>query len=135
MSSTWAKMSVKISANSLSARELSQRIGSTPARSAEVGQPVSPRSASVHAQAFCIYESPISSGSAPDEHIAWAISFLESIREPLSTIRPKPEIDLRLGLSSTEQCCCALTATELSFLGALGAQINFDVYPSDSESE
>jgi hypothetical protein len=135
MSSSWAKMSVKISANSLSARELSRQIGGTPARSVEVGQPVSPRSASVHVQAFCIYESPISSESTPDEHIAWAISFLESIQGPLSTIHPKPEIDLRLGLSSTEQCCLALTATELSFLGAQGAQINFDVYPSESESE
>ena len=135
MSSSWSKLSVKISANSLSARELSLQIGGTPARSAEVGQPVSPRSATVHARAFCIYESPNSLASTPDEHLAWAISFLKNIQEPLSTIWPKPEIDLRLGLSSTDQCCFALAAAELSLLGALGVQINFDVYPSESELE
>ncbi len=125
-------MSVRISAESLTAKELSRRIGDiSPARRVEAGDPISPRSPGLHMRAFCIYESPLSSESTPEEHLAWAIKFVEGTQEPLSTVLP--EIDLRLSLSTTEQCCFALTPAELSFLGAQGVQINIDIYPSDSE--
>jgi hypothetical protein len=128
-------MSVRIAARSLTAEALAQRIGQVASRSVEVGQRLSPRSTGVHSQAFCIFDSPISSEGRPDEHIAWAIEFLRRASERLSAVLYDLEIDIRLGVSPADQSALALSSDELLFLGQLGVQVNIDLYPPEPEPE
>ena len=121
---------------SLTAAGLAEQIGVPPSRSVDAGQLLSPRSTAVHKQTFCIYDSPRPDSSRPDDQITWAIEFLKELGKKTASFSPSLEIDIRLTVSlAAGQCPFALSSEELSFLGALGVQINIDLYGSDDESD
>ena len=111
MSSNWTKLSVRIATQSLTAERLVAQLGLVPSRNVEVGQPISPRSTALHSQAFCVYDSPLSTDVRPDEHLAWAIELLRNVADRIALIVSPLEIDIRLGFASTTgQGGVALTA-------------------------
>ena len=137
MESFWTKLSVRIATTgSLMATELVEQIGVPPSRSVDAGQLLSSRSTAVHKQTFCIYDSPQSGSTRPDEQIAWALEFLKETSRQLASLGPSLEIDIRLTVSlAAGQCPFALSPEDLSFLGALGVQLNIDLYGPDDESD
>jgi hypothetical protein len=132
MDSSWVQVSVRVASRSLTAKSIAEAIGAPASRMFESGQPLSPRSSSVHSRSGCIFSSPLPPGGAPQDHIAWAVAFLRGARAQLARLGQECEIDMRLGFSSmTGQGAFALTPEELALFGELGVQLNVDLYPAE----
>lgn len=100
----------------------------------EIGDTLSTRTGRVADIAFCIWDCPVDETANPQEHIDWAVAFLEGADEELRAVGL--EIDIRLSLSPHAwQTCFAVDGRSMRTLGALDAQLNIDVYSSGEEDE
>lgn len=134
MDSSWMQVSVRVASRSLSVHHIAEGIKVSASRKFDAGQPLSPRSSSVHNQSGCIYTSPLPPERTPQDHVAWAVEFLQGARDHLLRLGQDCEIDVRIGFSSTTgQGGFALTPEELAVFAKLGVQLNVDLYPPESD--
>jgi hypothetical protein len=131
---SWTRLSVRVESSSLPAQQIAERVGRPPSRSANAGDLGGPRSAAVHDRASCVWNSPVEPKDRPQEHVRWAIELLRSAHSALLPVAGEIAVDIRVSYSSsTGQGAFALTGHDLTALGALGVQLNVDLYPEEAE--
>ncbi len=128
----WSTGSIRILSQTVSASEISARLGITADRQFERGSLVNPRNTagSRRESSLWIRHSGLANDSDLADHVRALIDLVDGCREELARLSIECEIDLFLGFGSQNgQGGCVLPADLLAELGAFGLDIVLDLYP------
>lgn len=136
--SRWVKVSLRAVSGVLTAESIEQALATNATTKANAGDRVSQRSpaAGVHPQAVCIFDCPMPSGSALDEHLNWLSSLLDQNAAGIESIASLCEFDVRIGLAAgCGQGGFVVTAEQLAWLNRLEMRLFIDLYPPADDGD
>ncbi len=134
----WSSASLRIRSSSITAREITIKLGIIPTRSCEKGTPLSKRHPSGPKRQECLWvlDSGLDDLQALESHIKVLISVLERKREILQELSKVCDIDFFCGFSfKTGQGSIVLEASLLRKLAEYPVDIVFDLYGSYEDNE
>ncbi|MDH6145691.1 hypothetical protein P3T35_007749 [Kitasatospora sp. GP30] len=132
----WSAGSLRITSRTISAADISARLGIIPDQQFEQGSLTSPRNPnSLRREASVwIRGSGLGNDRWLDEHVAALLSLVDGHREELLRLSADCDLVLFLGFGSEDgQGGCVLPARMLAEIGALGVDVILDLYPPTPE--
>ncbi|MEV4125744.1 DUF4279 domain-containing protein [Nocardia sp. NPDC049707] len=128
----WSAGSVRLASQTVTASEISARLGIVADKQFEQGSLMSPRnSASARRKnSLWLRHSGLPNDSDLADHVRALVDLLDECREGLASLSGDCEMELFLGFGSDHgQGGCALPADLLADVAALGLDIVLDLYP------
>jgi hypothetical protein len=130
--SKWSAGSLRIMSRTITAGEVSARLGLNPDDRFERGSLCSPRNPASQRRESSVWilKSGLGSDRWPEEHVAALVERLNGKSETLSLLAAECEMELFLGFGSDDgQGGCVLPARLLKEVGLLGLDVVLDLYP------
>ncbi|MCU1641386.1 MAG: hypothetical protein JWN03_1661 [Nocardia sp.] len=128
----WSTGSIRICSETVSASEISARLGITADRQFERGSLMSPRNpaSARRKSSVWIRQSGLTNDSDLADHVRALVGLVGGCREELARLSVDCEMDLFLGFGSGNgQGGCVLPGGLVADLAALGLDIVLDLYP------
>ena len=126
----WARATLLVGSSTLTAAEITERLGREPTRSFEKGTLMSPRNprSRRHEEALWILESDLPDGSSVQAQLEWAAGTVAALRDQLASL-PASWVDVSIGWEPPgEQNGFTLHRELLAKLEGVPLDIVFDVY-------
>ncbi|MGW1532578.1 DUF4279 domain-containing protein [Streptomyces aureus] len=130
----WSAGSVRITSSTVTAREISGRLGITADEQFERDSLMSPRNPSSARRETCVWirRSGLPDDSDLADHVRALVELVDGHREELASLSADCDLELFLGFGSENgPGGCVLPARLLAEVGALGLDIVLDLYPPE----
>ncbi|WP_196054885.1 DUF4279 domain-containing protein [Nocardia aurantiaca] len=128
----WTAGSIRLASYTVSASEISARLGIVADKEFERGSPMSPRNpdSARRKNSAWIRRSGLANDSDLADHVRVLVGLLDGCREELARLSVDCQAELFLGFGSENgQGGCALPADLLADVAGLGLDIVLDLYP------
>ena len=130
----WSAGSIRITSRTVTASEISGRLGITADQESERDSLMSPRNPTSARRETSVW---LRRSGLPDDtdladHVRALVALVDGRREELASLSADCDLQLRLGFGSENgQGSCVLPASLLSEVGALGLNVVLDLYPPE----
>ncbi|MGI5335917.1 DUF4279 domain-containing protein [Streptomyces sp. CA-181903] len=128
----WSVGSIRITSRTVTAGEISDRLGITADQQFERDSLMSPRNPAGARRETSVWirESGLSDDSELTDHVRALVELVDGRREELASLSADCDLELCLGFGSENgQGGCVLPARLLAEVGALGLDVVLDLYP------
>jgi hypothetical protein len=132
----WSAGSLRITSFTISAAEISARLGIVPDQELERGSLMSPRNPRSRRRESSVWlrRSGLGNDRWLNEHVAVLLGLVSGRREELVRLSADCHLEFFLGFGSADsQGGCVLPARLLAEIGALGVDVVLDLYPPTPE--